>query len=151
MGIPVHLLVINELELCPEHYAWLAFAEGKQYKAYREQLSEDITQDEKHQIYLDILAELEEEGKERMAYEVVSRIIENMPPERSDEIVNRMLSIMSPERREKLLHDLSAETLFATLSRLPAEQLQEALTALPAERLQMIREIFDRIGPNSPT
>ncbi|MBC8427825.1 hypothetical protein H8D98_01040 [bacterium] len=81
MGISIHLLVINELEKRPEYYAWLSFAEGKQYEAYVEQLSEDIAQDERLQIYLDILSDLEKEGKERMAYKVISRIIAEMPPE----------------------------------------------------------------------
>ena len=58
LGIPVHLLVINELELLPEHYAWLAFAEGQKYDTYQQQLSENISQDENYQIYLDILREV---------------------------------------------------------------------------------------------
>ena len=106
MGIPVHLLVINELELCPEHYAWLSFAEGKRFEEYTEQLSVEMAQDEKRHIYLNILRELEEEGKERMADEILSRIISEMPP----------------ERVEKLLLGLPAEKLSRTLNRLPADR-----------------------------
>ncbi len=77
-------------------------------------------QDERHQIYLDILRDLEKEGKERMAYEVISRMIGEMPP----------------ERQRKLLLDLPEETLQETLRQLPAEQLQRILTGLPKEQLQ---------------
>ncbi len=111
MSIPVHLLVINELNLRSAHYAWLSFAEGKPYEAYQERLSEDVAQNETYQIYIDILRDLEKEGKERMAYEVISRIITEMPP----------------ERFEKLLLGLPEETLQNVLRRLPKEQLQKAL------------------------
>ncbi len=120
MGVPVHLLVINELALRPEHYAWLSFAEGKKFEAYQEQLTEDVAQDERTQIYLDILSELEEEGKERMADEVILKLIDRMPP----------------ERFERLLLNLPVEKLLRTLSRLPAEQLQVLLAGIPKEQLQ---------------
>jgi hypothetical protein len=80
-------------------------------------LSEEIVQNERLQIYLDILRDLEKEGKERMAYEVISRIIAEMPPE------------------------LKVETLFGTLNRLPAEQLQKILAGLPKEQLQKALEV----------
>jgi len=165
MGIPVHLLVINELELRPEHYAWLSFAEGKQFETYQEQLSEDVAQDETSQIYIDILRELEKEGKDRMAYEILGRIITEMPPERRGELIlnllrkellfnlpqkgkdrmayeilGRIITEMPPERKGELLLNMlveaSAETLLGTVSRLPAEQLQELLAGLPKEQLQ---------------
>jgi len=132
MSIPVHLLVINELNLRSEHYAWLSFAEGKPYEAYVEQLSEDIAQEERHQIYLDILRDLEQEGKERMAYEVIRRMIGEMPPERR----GRLLLDLPEEKLQETLRRLPAETLFGTLSRLPAEQLQKILAGLPKEQLQ---------------
>ena len=120
MGIPIHLLVINELELRPEHYAWLSFAEGKQFETYQEQLSEDVAQDETSQIYIDILRELEKEGKDRMAYEILGRIITEMPPERRGELILNLL-------REELLLNLPTERLQEILARIPKEQLQKAL------------------------
>ncbi len=137
MGIPVHLLVINELDIRPEHYAWLSLAEGKRYEAYREQLSEDISQDETSQIYIDIISELEKEGKERMAYEVISRILSEMPPERAERILlNLPVETLFRTLSRLPAEQLQPETLFNTLSRLPAEQLQEMLSRLPAEQLQ---------------
>jgi len=120
MGVSVHLLVVNELDIIPEHYAWLSLAEGRKYEAYREQLAEDISQDEKYQIYLDILSELEEEGKERMA----------------DEVIRKIIGRMTPERVEKLLLDLPAEQLQKALMTFPTEQLQQILVGLPAEQLR---------------
>ncbi|MBI1928315.1 hypothetical protein HYR99_29235 [Candidatus Poribacteria bacterium] len=95
---------------------------GKKFEAYQEQLIEDVAQDERTQIYLDILSELEEEGKDRMADEVILKLIDRMPP----------------ERFERLLLNLPVEKLLRTLSRLPAEQLQKALTTFPTEQLQVL-------------
>ena len=134
----------NELDLVRRHYAWLTLAEGKKYKAYQEQLTDEISQDENYQSYLDILRELEEEGKERMAYEVVSRIINEMPFERleamlvnmSENRIQKLLVGLPTRHLQKALAGLRIEQLQSVLSTLPAEQLQSALTALPAERLQ---------------
>jgi hypothetical protein len=156
MGIEVHLLVINELEIRPEHYAWLSFAEGETYHTYQTHLSEDISEDETYQIYLDILTELEEEGKERMADEVIARIIKNMSPERrhrildnlpaEDESIARIIKNMSPERRHRILDNLPAEVGNEVITRIirnmPPERRHQLLDNLPAEARNDILERF---------
>jgi len=129
MGIPVHLLVINELEILPEHYAWLSFAEGKKYEEYTEQLSEDVAKDEANQIYVDILRELEKEGKERMAYEVISRIISEMPPER----VQKLLLNLPTDVRQKLQMDAMQDML--------SQQLQTKFGPLPQEVVENVQKM----------
>jgi len=59
MGVEVHLVVINQLPVTREHYAWLSFAEGTKYQQYRESLVQDIQQNEEFQVYLELLQELE--------------------------------------------------------------------------------------------
>ncbi|MBC8230573.1 hypothetical protein H8E77_13580 [bacterium] len=38
MGVEIHLVVINQLPVTHEHYAWLSFAEGTKYQQYRESI-----------------------------------------------------------------------------------------------------------------
>ena len=59
MGVEAHLVVINQLPVTHEHYAWLSFAESTKYKQYQENLIQEIQQDEAFQVYLDLLQELE--------------------------------------------------------------------------------------------
>ena len=120
MGVKVHLVVINQLPVTREHYAWLSFAEGIKYQQYQENLVQEIQQDEAFQVYLDLLQELEEEGKERMAYEVLRRIMMKMPP----------------EKRREILKGISPAEFREVLEELPKEQLQEILKGLSVVKLQ---------------
>jgi hypothetical protein len=130
MGCEVHLLVINELEVSPENYAWLSFAEGRKYEVYQEQLGAELVRDETAHIYLDILRELEREGKERMADEVIARIIGEMTPERAE----KLLLNAPTEAVFRMLNQLSAEQL----AQYPTEQLKPFLTRLPVEQWQRV-------------
>ena len=46
MGVEVHLVVINQLPVIREHYAWLSLAEGTKYQQYQENLVQEIQQNE---------------------------------------------------------------------------------------------------------
>ena len=150
LGIEVHLLVINELSLLPEHYAWLSFAEGKHFEAYTEQLSEDITHDEELQIYLDILTELEEEGKARMAYDVITRIIGEMPPERTeqlflnmpDETFRRVLMILPAELEEESKARMAYDVITRIIGEMPPERQKQLFLNMPDETLQQVLTIL---------
>ena len=120
MGVEVHLVVINQLPVTREHYAWLSFAEGTKYQQYQESLAQDIQQNEAFQVYLELLQELEEEGKERMAYEVLARIMMKMPT----------------EKRRQIWKELSPTELREVLEELPKEQLQKILKGLSAVNIQ---------------
>ncbi len=124
MGIPVYLLVINELDLRPAHYAWLSFAEGKPYEAYQERLSEDVAQNETYQIYIDILRDLEKEGKERMAYEVLSRIISEMPPERAEKLLLSMPTSLRQKWQVEAMQKMLSEQLQTKFGPLPQEVVE---------------------------
>ncbi|MCH8290688.1 hypothetical protein IH992_06275 [Candidatus Poribacteria bacterium] len=128
MGIEVHLLVINELEILPKHYAWLSFAEGRKHEAYREQLSENIFEDETYQVYLDIMGELQEEGKERMADEVIRKLISRMSPERAEKLLLVMPEGLrrkwQVEGMQKMLSQL-LHAKFGQLSQEAIDRLQE--------------------------
>jgi hypothetical protein len=67
MGIELHIFVINEFPIEREYYAWLIFSEGKQYEKFQEKLIQEIEKDEKYQVYLELITELEKEGSEKMA------------------------------------------------------------------------------------
>ena len=154
MGIEAHLVVINQLPVTREHYAWLSFAEGIKYQQYQENLVQEIQQDEVFQVYLDLLRELEEEGKERMAYEVLKRMMVNMPPEKRQEIWNdipvpemqQLLKRFSVEKWREVLEelpkelweDISIPEMQQVLKRFSAEKWQEVLEELPKEQLQEI-------------
>ena len=114
MGIEVHLVVINQLPVTCEHYAWLSFAEGTKYQQYQENLVQEIQQDEEFQVYLELLQELEEEGKERMANEVLKRIIMKMPSEKQMAILREILEKLPKEQLQEILKELSATKLQET-------------------------------------
>jgi len=124
MGVEVHLVVINQLPVTREHYAWLSFAEGTKYQQYQENLAQDIQQNEEFQVYLELLQELEEEGKERMAYEIVAQMLTNMPKDKLQEVLKRL-----PTKKWR-----------EVLEGLPKEQLQEILKELSTTKLQETRE-----------
>ena len=124
MGVEVHLVVINQLPVIREHYAWLSLAEGTKYQQYQENLVQEIQQNEAFHVYFELLQELEEEGKERMANEVLTRIIMKMPPE-------KRLAI-----QQEILKELSSAELREVLEKLPTEQLQEVLKGLSATKLE---------------
>ena len=128
MGVKVHLVVINQLPVTREHYAWLSFAEGIKYQQYQENLAQDIQQNEEFQVYLELLQELEEEGKERMADEVLKRIIMKMPPEKRLAIWNtfaddlpEVLKSVSAEKRREVLKEFSVTELREILRELSSE------------------------------
>ncbi|MBC8234647.1 hypothetical protein H8E77_34320, partial [bacterium] len=128
MGIEAHLVVINQLPVTREHYAWLSFAEGTKYQQYQENLVQDVQQDEAFQVYLELLQELEEEGKERMANEVLKRIIMKMPPEKRLAIWNtfaddlpEVLKSVSAEKRREVLKEFSVTELREILRELSSE------------------------------
>jgi hypothetical protein len=109
MGVEVHLVVINQLPVTREYYAWLSFAEGAKYQQYQENLVKEIQRDEGFQVYLDLLKELEEEGKARMAYEVLKRMIIEMPSEKQMAILREILERLPKEHLQEILKDLSAK------------------------------------------
>jgi len=78
LGIEFHLFVINEFPIEKEYYAWLIFSEGKQYEKFKEKLIYEIVEDDTLQVYLELMNELEKEGKEKMAYEILRRILSEL-------------------------------------------------------------------------
>jgi len=126
MGVEVHLIVINQLPVIREHYAWLSFAEGAKYQEYQENLAQDIQQHEAFGVYFELLQQLQEEGKERMAYEFVAQMLKNMPAEKQQQIWNMF----------------SVSELQEVLKQLPPEKLQEVLKGLPITELrELLREL----------
>jgi len=170
MAIEVHLLVINELLVTKENYGWLSFAEGRKYVEYREKLIEEIAQNyEMHQIYFELLTQLEEEGKERMASDVMLKYFSKMPLEKqvqfireeiaqleekgngriAYEIMQKFFSKMPLEKRVQFLKELAMpdEVVREIFDEMPDEDLQKTLAELPPERLQKIREIVLELSP----
>jgi len=129
MGVQLHIFVINELPIGREYYAWLIFSEGNQSEKFKEKLAQEIKEDEKYQIYLELITELEKEGKEKMAYDILKKILREMPLEQqqaiSYDILKRTFSDMPVEQQQEFI---SADVLKRTLSEMPAEQKQEVLS-----------------------
>jgi len=121
MEIEVHLLVINELDVLRKHYAWLLFAEGRKFEAYREQLSQDISGDETSQTYLDMMSELEQEGKERMADEILQRVISRMSPERAEKLILGLPAAVTQQLQVNAMKKMLSQLLQAKFGALPEE------------------------------
>ena len=155
MGVLVRLIVINNLDVKREHYGWLTFAEGEKYKEYKEKLIEEIEQDDSFAVYLELLNELEKEGKERMANEILRRLI-------SDEILRGIIADMPIEKKEEVLVGLpdSSDVLQRILADMPAEERCQMLVGIPEyreieEKLAIIekgedREIIPRLFAGMP-
>ncbi|MFQ6039812.1 MAG: hypothetical protein ACE5PV_03065 [Candidatus Poribacteria bacterium] len=129
MGVELHIFVINEFPIESEYYAWLVFSEGKQYEKFEEKLAQEIKEDEKYQIYLELITELEKEGSEKMAYEILRKILREMPLEQqqkavSPDIMKSILSGMPVEQKQEVI---SSDILKSILSDMPVEQKQETI------------------------
>jgi len=132
VGVELHIFVINELPIEREYYAWLVFSEGNQYEKYKEKLAREIEEDEKYQIYLELITELEKEGSEKMAYEILKKILREMPLEQqqkavSPDILKSILSGMPAEQKQEVL---SFDILAEFLSEMSAEQKQKIIEYL---------------------
>ena len=132
MGVELHIFVINEFPIEREYYAWLILSEGKQYEKFIEKLAQEIEKDEKYQIYLELITELEKEGSEKMAYEILRRILSEMPLEQqqkavSPDILKGILSGMPAEQKQEVL---SFDILKGILSGMSAEQKQKIIEYL---------------------
>jgi len=140
MGVDVRILIVNRLELTEENYGWLTLSEGKTYEIYLDTLVFDIKRDEKYDIYLELLDELEKEGKDRMAERILTRIIDDLPPERLQRVVSgnafgRLIENFPPE-------ELPEGALCKLIERLPPEKLsmisRNLIKNLPPDQLQDI-------------
>jgi len=124
MGVELHIFVINEFPIEREYYAWLIFSEGKQYEKFKEKLAQEVKEDEKYQIYLELITELEKEGSEKMAYEILSRILSEMPVEQKQKVVSSVLSGMPTKQKQEVI---SSDILKSILSEMSVEQKQETI------------------------
>jgi len=140
MGVLVRLIAINKLDVIRENYGWLIFAEGEKYKEYRRKLIEEIKGDDSFAVYLELLNELEKEGKERMANEILRRLI-------SDEVLRGIIADMPIEKKEEVFVGLpdsndvlqrilagrsdSSDILKSILADMPTEKKEEVLAGLP--------------------
>ncbi|MBI1922721.1 hypothetical protein HYR99_00575 [Candidatus Poribacteria bacterium] len=92
-------------------------------------MSQDISGDETYQTYLDMMSELEQEGKARMA----------------DEVIQKVISRMSPERAEKLILGLPAavtrQLQVNAMKKMLSQQLQAKYGALPEEVVERIQKV----------
>ena len=158
MAIEVHLLAINELRVTRENYGWLSFAEGKKYVEYQEMLAEGLTQDsEMYQNYLELLTQLEEEGKERMASDVMMKYFLKMPAEKQVQFLTEEIIQLEEKGKERVASDVMMKYFLKMpvgkqvqlIKELiaPDEVLQETLAELPPEKLQKIREIVLKLSP----
>ena len=149
MGVELHIFVINEFPISREYYAWLVFSEGKQYEKFKEKLAQEIKEDEKYQIYLELINELEKEGSEKMAYEILRKILREMPLEQkqkavSPDILKSILSGMPTEQKQEVI---SSDILKGILSDMPADILKGILSDMPVEQKQeTIRDVLDRMS-----
>jgi len=144
MGVELHIFVINEFPIEREYYAWLVFSEGKQYEKFKEKLAQEIKEDEKYQIYLELITELEKEGSEKMAYEILSRILSEMPVEQKQKVVSSVLSGMPAEQKQEVI---SSDILKGILSEMPADILKGILSDMPVEQKQeTIKDVLDRMS-----
>jgi len=145
MGVLVRLIVINKLDVRREHYGWLIFSEGEKYNEYKENLIEESKQDDSLQVYLELLNEIEKEGKERMADEILQRIFADMPIEKkekvlvglpdSGDVLQRIFASLPIERKEKVVAGLpdSGDVLQRVFANLPIEKKEKVLAGLPVE------------------
>jgi len=131
VGVQLHIFVINEFPIERKYYAWLIFSEGKQYERFAEKLAQEIEKDEKYQIYLELMDELEKEGSEKMAYDILTRILREMPLELQQkavppDILKGILSGMPDEQKQEIV---SFDDLKGILSGMPDEQKQEVVSS----------------------
>jgi len=159
MGVLVRLIVINHLDVTREHYGWLIFSEGEKYNEYKEKLVGEIKQDDSLQVYLELLNEVEKEGKERMADEIIRRILADMPIERkegvlvglpdSDNILRRILADKTVEEKEKILSGLpdSDNVVQRILSGHPDSDdvLLKIFSDMPVERQRQLLRMFRKV------
>ena len=149
MGVELHIFVINEFPIEREYYAWLIFSEGKQYEKYKEKLAQEIKEDEKYQIYLELITELEKEGSEKMAYEILRKILREMPFEQqqkavSPDILKSILSGMPAEQKQEVI---SSDILKGILSDMPSDILKGILSDMPVEQKQeTIRDVLSQMS-----
>jgi len=167
MGVLVRLIVINNLDVMREHYGWLTFAEGEKYKEYKDKLIEEIKGDGSFQVYLELLNEIEKEGKERMANEILRRIFADMPIEKKEEVLvglpdssnvlQRIFADMPIEKKEEVLAGLpdSSNVLQRIFSKMSTEEkvaiiekwengesIQRLFAGMPIEKLfEMLRSV----------
>ena len=149
MGVELHIFVINEFPIEREYYAWLIFSEGKQYEKFQEKLAQEIKEDEKYQIYLELITELEKEGSEKMAYEILRKILREMPFEQqqkavSPDILKSILSGMPAEQKQEVI---SSDILKGILSDMPSDILKGILSDMPVEQKQeTIRDVLSQMS-----
>ena len=82
--------------------------------------AENIFGGETYQVYLDIMGELQEEGKERMADEVIRKLISRMSPERAE----KLLLVMPEGLKRKWQVEANAENVIPAF----ADQIWHVVT-----------------------
>ena len=167
MGVEVRILIINRLDIIDENYGWLTLSEGKVFERYTEKLIQEIERDEKYDIYFELLAELEEEGKSRMGERILTRVIDNLTTDQlqrvvSEGVLGRLVESLPPEELQSLV---SGSALGRLVESLPPEELQSVMSGdtlvrfiqnLPSEELRRIRDVlndvdgFDTASPTQP-
>jgi hypothetical protein len=109
IGVQVHILVINELPVELKNYAWLIFAEGEKRNAYTENLAHTTVEDSGHEIYYELLEDLEKEGKENVATDAFERYLARLPVEKQAEMIQRHFTRLSAENLKTMLEQLSPD------------------------------------------
>ena len=144
LGVELHIFVINEFPIEREYYAWLIFSEGKQYEKFKEKLTQEIAKDEKYQIYLELITELEKEGSEKMAYEILKRILSDMPLEQQQkavppDILKNILNGMPVEQKQEVVSpDVMTDILKKGSEKMAYEILKRILSEMPIEQKQEV-------------
>ena len=149
MGVEVRILIINRLDIIDENYGWLTLSEGKVFERYTEKLIQEIERDEKYDIYFELLAELEKEGKSRMGERILTRVIDDLSTDQLQRIVSgRVLTrVIDNLTTDQLQRVVSEGVLGRLIESLPPEELQSLVSgstldrfveSLPPERLQSV-------------
>jgi len=128
MGVLVRLIVVNNLDVIREHYGWLIFSEGEKYNEYKEKLVEEIKQDDSFQVYLELLNDIEKEGKERMADEILRKILADMPIERKEGVLVGLPD--SGDVLQRILADMHTEETLEMLKSVPVKKQRQLLEML---------------------
>jgi len=138
-GVEVHLLVINKMPVEEHYYAWLTFSTGKKYDEYRQKLAQEIARDDKFQVYLDLIVQLEQEGEDKMAYDVMVRFLAEMPEEQRKNVFMQIpetalaqaISVLAQKEEDGMTYDV----MVRFLAEMPEEQRKNVFMQIPERAL----------------
>ena len=150
-GVPVHLLVCNEVELVEPNYWLLLFASAqKQFRAFlRRVITEENTLYFDSALYLqpEVTEEVcEMEGRQDFFQSRLREVATTLGPKLLSALTSEeradMLARLSPQDRADLLARLPAEARADMLARLSAAERADMLASLPAaERADMLARL----------